>query len=329
MYKYNEYLKPLKIGDVILDNNIILAPMAGITDLPFRLICKEMGAGLVYTELISAKGLLYNNKNTEEMLQIHEEEMPVSLQLFGSDPKILGQIAKNVDKLPFSLIDLNSGCPAPKIVKNNEGSALMLDPENIGNIVYELKSNSSKPVTIKIRKGYTYDDINAVEVAQIAEKNGADAIAIHGRTRSEFFSGEADWDIIHKVKEAVNIPVIANGDIIDGITAKKALDKTRADGIMIGRAVEGNPFVFKNIIRYLEDGTILDRPTREEVANIAMRHSSNLCQYKPEHVAIREMRKHLAWYTKGFPNSSSLRNEINSAKTLNEVINLIEKFKNM
>lgn len=326
MYKYNEYLKPLTIGNKQLDNNILLAPMAGITDLPYRILCKEYGAGLVFTELISAKGILYDNKNTKDMLQIDEREKPTALQLFGSDPAILGQIAKKVDEYPFDFIDLNCGCPAPKIVKNGEGSALMLDPTKIGNIVSELAQNSSKPITVKIRKGFTNDSINAVEVAKIAEKNGASMITVHGRTRSEFFSGVADWDIIRQVKENVSIPVIANGDIIDGITAKKALDVTKADGVMVGRGIYGNPSVFKNIITYLETGEVLPPLTKSEVCSIVRTHTNMLCEYKGERVAVREMRKHLAWYTKGFHGSSKFRSTINKVETLDEINNLINEF---
>ncbi|MFV0440691.1 MAG: tRNA dihydrouridine synthase DusB [Lachnospirales bacterium] len=326
MQKYNEIYKPLKIRDLELENNIILAPMAGITDMPFRIICKEMGVGLVYTELISAKGILYNNKNTNDMLKINEKEMPVVLQIFGSDPKIIGEIVRKVDHLPFSMIDLNSGCPAPKVVKNNEGSALMKDGENFGNIIYAMRENTEKPVSVKIRKGFNYDNINAVEIAKIAEKNGADLLAIHGRTREEYYSGVADWDIIKEVKENLSIPVIANGDIVDGISAKKALEYTGADGIMIGRGSQGNPFIFQDIISYLKDGVTLEKRSRTEVCKIAKRHTDMLCEYRPERIAVKEMRKHLAWYSKGYRNSQEFRAKVNMAKTKEEIFMLIDEF---
>ncbi len=328
MEKYNEFYKPLKVKDVEFENNIILAPMAGITDMPFRIICKEMGAGVVYTELISAKGILYNNKNTNDMLKIDDREKPVVLQIFGSDPKVIGDIVKKLNHLPFTMIDLNCGCPAPKIVKNFEGSALMKDPENLGNIIYSMRENTDKPISIKIRKGYNNNCINAVDIAQIAEKNGADLVAVHGRTREEFYSGVADWDIIRDVKANVNIPVIANGDIVDGFTAKKALEHTKADGIMIGRGAQGNPFIFQDIISYLRDGEVLEKRSRDEVCAVAKRHTDMLCNLRPEHVAVKEMRKHLAWYSKGYENSQNFRSYVNMAKNKEEIFELIEKFRN-
>lgn len=328
MEKYNEYYKPLKVKNKVFTNNIILAPMAGITDMPFRILCKEMGVGLVYTELISAKGLLYENNNTKNMLNIHDTEKPVVLQIFGSDPSVIGQIVKKVNHLDFDMIDLNSGCPAPKIVKNFEGSALMKDSENFGNIIYAMRENTDKPVSVKIRKGFNNELINAVEIAKIAEKNGADLVAVHGRTREQYYSGVADWDIIRDVKNAVKIPVIANGDIVDGISAKAIFDHTKADGIMVGRASQGNPFIFQDIIAYLKEEVILEKRSREVTCGVIQRHIAMLCELLPEHIAVKEMRKHLAWYSKGYSNSQNFRASVNMAKSKEELFELLEVFRN-
>ena len=312
------YVKPIKIGNVNINNNIFLAPMAGITDLPFRLLCKEQGAGLVYTEMISSKGIYYNDKGTNDLMTIDNRERPVAIQIFGSDPKVMGDIAKCVSK-EADIIDINMGCPAPKVVKNMDGSRLMLNPELIGEIVKEVVKNSTVPVTVKIRKGWDDEHVNAVLVAKIIEENGASAITIHGRTREQFYSGNADWDIIKQVKEAVKIPVIGNGDIVDGKTAKEVFDYSGCDAIMIGRASNGNPWIFKEIISYLEDGKEMAKPSAQEVKQMILRHLNMIVEYKGEYTGIREMRKHIAWYVKGFPNASNIRNQINKIDDLDEL----------
>lgn len=312
------YVKPIKIGNVNINNNIFLAPMAGITDLPFRLLCKEQGAGLVYTEMISSKGIFYNDKGTNDLMTIDKEERPVAVQIFGSDSKVMGDIAKCVSK-EADIIDINMGCPAPKVVKNMDGSRLMLNPELIGEIVKEVVKNSTVPVTVKIRKGWDDEHVNAVLVAKIIEENGASALTIHGRTREQFYSGNADWDIIRQVKEAVKIPVIGNGDIVDGKTAKEIFDYSGCDAIMIGRASNGNPWIFKEIISYLEDGEEISKPSAQEVKQMILRHLNMIVEYKGEYTGIREMRKHIAWYVKGFPNASNIRNQINKIDDLDEL----------
>ncbi|HOA79745.1 MAG TPA: tRNA dihydrouridine synthase DusB, partial [Defluviitaleaceae bacterium] len=269
----------MKIADVNIPNPVFLAPMAGVTDLPFRLLCKEMGCGLVYTEMISAKGLFYGNENTKLLLEVDEKEHPVAVQIFGSDAEIMSQMAKKLEETDIDIIDINMGCPAPKIVKNNEGSALMRNPKKIGEIVKAVSSSVKKPVTIKIRKGFDDNNINAVEVAKIAEENGAAAIAVHGRTREQFYSGRADWDIIKQVKEAVSIPVIANGDVFSPEDAKRLFEETNCNAIMVGRAAQGNPWIFKRILHYLKKGEILDEPLAQEKINTALRHAKMLIEY--------------------------------------------------
>lgn len=305
-------LKTLKIGNVVLDNNVILAPMAGVTDLPFRLLCKEQGAGLVCTEMISAKAILYRNKNTQALLEIHPDEVPVSLQLFGSDPEIMAEMAKQIEERPFSILDLNMGCPVPKVVNNKEGSALMKNPRLVGDLVSAVAKAIHKPVTIKIRSGFDKENMNAVEIARIAEDAGAAAIAVHGRTREQFYSGEADWEVIAQVKDAVSIPVIGNGDITDGCSAQKMFEQTGCDGIMIGRAARGNPWIFREIKAYLEDGTVLPPPAKEECRAMMLQHAKLQYACKGEYTGVREMRKHIAWYTAGMPHSARLRRMVNS-----------------
>lgn len=313
----------LKIGNVELENNLVLAPMAGVTDLPFRLLCKEQGCGLMCTEMVSAKALLYKNKNTAPLLEVREEERPVAVQLFGSDPEILSSMAKQIEDGPYDIIDLNMGCPVPKVVNNGEGSALMKDPKQVEAILTAMVKKLKKPVTVKFRKGFNEESINAVEIAKIAEGCGVAAVAVHGRTREQYYSGKADWDIIRQVKEAVKIPVIGNGDIFQPEDAKAMLDATGCDGLMIARGAKGNPWIFKRTAHYLETGELLPPPTKEEIKEMILRHAKLQVEYKGEWMGIREMRKHVAWYTVGLPHSSALRNEVNQVETLEELTDLI------
>ena len=316
----------MKIGNLELENNVFLAPMAGVTDLPFRILCKEMGCGLVYSEMVSAKGILYDNKNTTELLEIDPKERPVAVQLFGSDPEILGAMAKKIETYPIDIIDVNMGCPAPKIVKNGEGSCLMKTPELVGKIVKSLVESQSKPVTIKFRKGFDDDHVNAVEIAKIAEANGASAVAVHGRTREQYYSGKADWDIIKQVKAAVNIPVIGNGDVFTPQDAKNLFEHTGCDAIMVGRGAQGNPWIFKRILHYLETGERLPEPTGEERVEKALRHAQMLIDYKGEYIGVREMRKHMAWYMKGMPGAAELRGKLNYAENMAELEALLRGY---
>ncbi len=318
-----------KIGNVKLKGNLILGPMAGVTDLPFRLLCKEKGADLVYTEMVSAKGVQYNNKNTESLIQIAEEERPAALQLFGADPDILSNTAKRLEHRNFDILDINMGCPVPKVVNNNEGSALMKNPQLIAEIVRKVSKDYSKPVTVKIRKGFNDDCINAVEVAKLAEENGAAAIAVHARTREQFYSGKADWDIIRRVKEAVKVPVIGSGDIFTPEDAKRMLQETNCDAIMLARGTRGNPWIFEQIKAYLEEGQILPKPEFEEVKDIIIRHAMLSIDFKGEFTGIREMRKHVAWYTTGYPGSAKLRNRVNEIENMKDLYQLLEDYQTM
>jgi len=313
----------LKIGNVELPNPLILAPMAGVTDLPFRLLCKEQGAGLVCMEMVSAKAISFHNKNTESLMEIAPGENPVSLQLFGSDPDIISEIAAQIEDRPYDILDINMGCPVPKIVGNGEGSALMKQPKLIEAIVTKTVRATKKPVTIKIRKGFDEDHVNAVEIAKIAEGSGAAAVAVHGRTREQFYSGKADWSIIRQVKEAVKIPVIGNGDVDSPLKAKALLEETGCDGIMIGRAARGNPWIFHQIQTFLETGALEEKPAIEEVRKMMIRHARMQSVYKGDYIGIREMRKHVSWYTAGYPNSAKLRARINSVESLQELEELI------
>ena len=316
----------MKIGNVNLANPYILAPMAGVTDLPFRLLCKEQGAGLLCMEMISAKALQYKNKNTKALLAIHPEEYPVSLQLFGSDPKIMSEMAKMIEELPFQILDINMGCPVPKVVRNGEGSALMKNPK----LVYELVSATvkaiKKPVTVKIRKGFDDEHINAVEIAKIAEEAGASAVAVHGRTREQYYTGTADWSIIRKVKEAVDIPVIGNGDITCAKDVLRMQEETGCDGFMIGRRAKGNPWIFKEILHFFETGEEMPRPSLEEVVAMMLRHGQMMIDFKGEYIGVREMRKHVAWYTFGFPGAAKLREKVNHTETYEDLEELLQNY---
>ena len=313
----------MQIGTVTLPNNIFLAPMAGVTDLPFRLLCREYGAGLVYSEMVSAKGILYDNANTQELLAADPLERPAAVQLFGSDPALLGEMARKIESCPFDIIDINMGCPAPKIVKNGEGSALMRNPALIGEIVKAVSSAVRKPVTVKIRKGWSEHSVNAVEVARIAEANGAAAIAVHGRTREQFYSGAADWDIIRSVKRAVSIPVIGNGDVFTPQDARKMLDETGCDAVMLARGAEGNPWLFTRTRAYLETGVLPPEPSADERIATALRHARMLAVYKPEHVAIREMRRHACKYVKGLKGASLARAGIITAESYDTLARIL------
>lgn len=316
-------LKKLTIGNVVLENSYILAPMAGVTDLPFRLLCKEQGAGLLCMEMVSAKAVLYKNKNTEALRSIDEREHPVSLQLFGSDPEIISEIAKQIEGLPFDILDLNMGCPVPKIVKNGEGSALMKNPKLIGEIVRKTSQAIKKPLTVKIRKGFDDSCINAVEIAKIIEDAGGAAVAVHGRTREQYYSGRADWDIIRQVKEAVSIPVIGNGDVKTPQDAVRIKAETGCDGVMIGRAVQGNPWIFREMTAYEQTGEIPKRPSLKEIRETMLCHARLQIEHKGEYLGIREMRKHVAWYTTGFPGAAKLRDEINRVNSYEELNKLL------
>ena len=321
------YLKKLKIGNVELDNNLLLAPMAGITDLAFRKICKDNNCGLVETEMVSAKAIYYNDEKTLKMLNMDGEKRPVSIQIFGNEPEIMAEATKML-KGKSELIDINMGCPAPKVVKNGDGSRLLLDLDLVEKIVKAVVEVSDVPVTVKMRKGWDEDHIVAVEAAKIIERSGASAITIHGRTRSEFYSGKADWDIIRQVKDSVSIPVIGNGDVIDGKTAEEMFKKTGVDGIMIGRATLGNPWIFKHIINYLEKGEELPKETNQEKLDTIKKHFLLLVEEKGEYTAVREIRKHAAWYVKNMPEASRFKCRVNQIEKTEDFICAIEEFFN-
>ena len=301
----------MNIGNVNLDNRVFLAPMAGVTDLPFRLICKQKGCGMLYSEMINAKALCYNDENTKKMTKIEDEEHPIAIQIFGSDPEYMGRATEILNSHSNEILDINMGCPAPKVVKNGDGSALMRNPKLAEEVMKAVVKNSTKPVTLKIRKGWDDDNINAVEIAKIAEQSGISAVTIHGRTREQYYSGKADWDIIKEIKDSISIPVIGNGDVFEIEDAINMLEKTNCDAIMIGRGAQGNPWIFNRINHYMETGEILPKPTAEEKINTAIEHMKLAVEEHGEYVAVREMRKHIGWYIKGLKNSARYRDEIN------------------
>lgn len=316
----------MKIGNVELKNKVFLSPMAGVTDLPFRLICKEQNCGMLYTEMINGKALCYDDENTKKMLKIEDEEHPVAVQIFGSDPEFMGRAAEIMNAYPNEILDINMGCPAPKVVKNGDGSALMRNPKLAEEVLKSVVKNSTKPVTLKIRKGWDDNSANAVEIAKIAEASGISALAIHGRTREQYYSGKADWDIITEIKNAINIPVIGNGDVFTVEDARNMLDKTGCDAIMIGRGAQGNPWIFKRINHYMETGEILPEPTLEEKINTAVKHLNLAVREHGEYVAVREMRKHIAWYLKGLKGSAKVRDEINKITSYEEVVSRLNEY---
>ena len=316
-------IAPLQIGSVTLPNNLILAPMAGVTDLPFRLLCKEQGAGLLCMEMVSAKAILYKNKNTQALLNIDSRENPVSLQLFGSDPDIMALIAHQIEDRPFDILDINMGCPVPKVVNNGEGSALMKDPVLAGKIIEKVVKAIHKPVTVKIRKGFDEEHVNAPYLAHIAQECGAEAVAVHGRTRQQFYSGKADWDIIRQVKETVSIPVIGNGDLLSAEDVIAMEEQTGCDGFMIARGAQGNPWIFHQILHYFKTGEHEKKPSLEEMAQMMLRHARMMIEYKGEYIGMHEIRKHAAWYTTGYPNSARFRGQINEVETYEQLTELL------
>ena len=314
-----------KIGNVQIDNPFVLAPMAGVTDLPFRILCKEQGAGLICMEMISAKAISFHNKNTIALMEIDPCEHPVSMQLFGSEPDLMAEVAKSIEERPFDILDINMGCPVPKVVRNGEGSALMKNPKLVYEIVSAMVKAIDKPVTVKIRKGFDDSCINAVEIAKIIEEAGAAAVAVHGRTREQYYSGQADWDIIRQVKEAVSIPVIGNGDVTSPQKAEELVKQTGCDGIMIARGAQGNPWIFSEMITYEETGVLPERPSLEEIRDMMLRHARLQLKYKGEFIGIREMRKHFAWYTAGIKHAAALRNEANQVTNLEQFDGLVDR----
>ena len=314
-----------KIGPVGIENPFVLAPMAGITDLPFRMLCKEQGAGLLYTEMVSAKAISYRNRNTLPLMEISPKEHPVALQIFGSEPELMAEVARSIEDQPFDILDINMGCPVPKVVNNGEGSALLKDPELIRKIVSAVSRAVKKPVTVKMRIGFEGADVDPVETAKIMEDAGAAAIAVHGRTRQQYYSEKADWDTIRKIKEAVSVPVIGNGDVDSPKKAEAMLKETGCDAVMIGRAVRGNPWIFREMNYYFETGELLSRPSIEELKEMILRHARRQIEKKGEYTGIREMRKHVAWYTAGMRHSAGIRRESNLISGYEELKALLDR----
>ena len=315
-----------KIGSVEIGNPFVLAPMAGITDLPFRLLCKEQGAGLLYTEMVSAKAISYHNRNTVSLMETDPKEHPVALQLFGSEPELMGEVAKSIEDQPFDILDINMGCPVPKVVNNGEGSALLKDPALIREIIKAVSGAVRKPVTAKMRIGFEGADVDPVEIARIMEDAGAAAIAVHGRTRQQYYSGRADWETIRRIKEAVSVPVIGNGDVDSPEKAEAMFRETGCDAVMIGRAVRGNPWIFREMNHYFGTGELLPGPSLEELKEEILRHARMQIEKKGEYTGIREMRKHVAWYTAGMRHSAGIRRESNLISSYGELERLLERF---
>lgn len=320
--RIRKMLKNFKIGNINIEGGLCLGPMAGVSDLPFRHLCKEMGASLLVTEMVSAKAIYFKNKNTRSLMKTDKYEHPISLQLFGSDPDIIADMAASIEDGDFDIFDFNMGCPVPKIVNNGEGCALMKNPKLVEEILSKLVKSVKKPVTLKIRRGFDSESINAVDIAKIAENAGVSAVAVHGRTREQYYLGKADWDIIKDVKSAVNIPVIGNGDVADGESAKRMYEYTGCDGIMVARAARGNPWIFREIREYLTGYTV-KKPSKEEVIEMILRHCRLQMEYDDEIMAVRKMRKHVAWYTHGMKNSSALRDRVNHVERYDEIEELL------
>lgn len=319
-------IHPIRIGNVELKNNLVLAPMAGVTDLAYRPLCMEMGAGMSVMEMVSAKAITYNNKKTHEMLRIEESEHPVSLQIFGSEPEVMAEAVRRIEgECPYDILDVNMGCPVPKVVNNGEGSALMKNPRLVGQIIEALVKATNKPVTVKFRTGFDAEHLNACEIAHVAEESGAAAVAVHGRTREQMYMGEADWDMIRRVKETVSIPVFGNGDLRSGADVVRMYEQTKCDGFMIARAARGNPWIFSEIIKYCETGVQPDRPSLEELRDMMLRHARRIIETRDEFGGIREMRKHVAWYTAGLRNSSYIRREVNKVESYQDLEELLQR----